>query len=116
MIKKKIVNNRYPHYVEISRYLANDNPFDEEEEDIVVLYKGIGRVFSDTTTTGSETMSKNRRKCSIPVCFDEWSEEILDGDTISVKVGVIEYKGVVRDIEPDNLRTLIYWERPRVTD
>ncbi len=94
-------------------------PPDDEEmiHDVtVVLYDGIGRTFTDTTTTGDTHMDMNRRKCSIPVRFDEWTHEVLDGDRIAVKVGDVTYSGEVKDIEPDNDRTLIYWERPRVTD
>lgn len=115
-IRKKIVNPRYPHTVVITRHRCPDSPFEETEEAPLVLYSGVGRVFTDTTTTGDKKMDKNRRKCSIPVRFDEWSDEILDGDRISVKVGEIEYGGEVKDCEPDNDRTLVYWERPRVND
>ena len=88
----------------------------EEEDEVIILYDGPCRAFTDTTTTGSSLMDSNKRKCSLPVPFGMWAMEILDGDSIDVKVGDIEYKGVVKDFEPDNDRTLIYWERPRVND
>ena len=115
-LRKKIDNPRYPHFVTITRLVVNDNPFSDEEEEEVILYDGIGRVYTDTTTTGSTKMDYNRRKCSIPVRFDKWKEEILDGDKILVNVGKISYSGVINDCEPDNDRTVIYWERLRVTD
>jgi hypothetical protein len=95
--------------------------FPDETEEIthdvyVVLYEGMGRAFTDTTTTGSTKMDYNRRKCSIPVRYDKWAHEILDGDRIAVMIGDVVYDGEVKDAEPDNDRTLIYWERPRVTD
>lgn len=111
-----IDNPRYPHDVLITRLVGSDSPFDDTEEETVVLYEGKGRAFTDTTTTGDKKMDMNRRKCSIPVRFDEWENEVLDGDTITVKVGNIVYSGEVKDCEPDNNRTLVYWERPRVTD
>lgn len=114
MLRTKVDNPRYPHLVEITRLITNENPFSEEEEEVVVLYKGVGRVFTDTTTNGSNDMDSNRRKASIPVRFDEWKYEILDGDVIKVAVGNIEYSGIVKDCEPDNNRTLVYWERNRV--
>lgn len=113
MKRVKIDNPRYPHEVIIKRVVVNDNPFDDRPNEDVILYKGCGRVFTDTTTTGDVDMDLNHRKCSIPVRFDMWKYEILDGDTISVKVGNIEYSGIVKDVEPDNNRTLIYWNRPR---
>lgn len=114
MIKSKVDNPRYPHFVIITRLYTNDDPFSNAEEKEVVLYCGIGRAFTDTTTVGDKNMESNRRKCSIPVRFDEWSKEILDGDSIIVRVGNIEYSGIVKDCEPDNNRTLIYWDRNRV--
>lgn len=114
MIKKTFDNPRYPHIAVITRLNANDDPFCEDGEENVVLYRGKCRVFTDTTTVGSKEMDSNRRKCSIPVRYDEWYKEILDGDTIRVRVGNIEYDGIVKDCEPDNNRTLIYWERNRV--
>lgn len=98
------------------RYEFPDESEEITHDVVVVLYEGAGRVFTDTTTTGSTKMDYNRRKCSIPVRFDEWTHEILDGDRIAVKVGDVIYDGEVKDAEPDNDRTLIYWERPRVTD
>ena len=122
MYRERVDNPRFPHTVTIKRLDVSDNPFQEEEdedyvpEETKILYTGPGRVFTDTTTTGNDDMSLNRRKCSIPVRFDKWKYEVLDGDTIEVKVGNIEYSGVIRDVEPDNDRTLVYWERPRVND
>lgn len=114
MIKKTIDNQRYSHIAIITRLNVSDNPFCKDGEEETVLYRGKCRVFTDTTTVGSKEMDSNRRKCSIPVRYDEWTKEILDGDAINVRVGNIEYDGIVKDCEPDNNRTLIYWERNRV--
>lgn len=113
MIKTVIDNPRYPHLAIVSRF-EYDNPF-SEEEDRVILYKGVAHSYTDTTTTGDEKMDTNRRKCSIPVRFDEWTKEteIHDGDTISVLRGELFETGMVKDIEPDNNRTIVYWELPR---
>ena len=136
-------NPRYPHHIVITRLEVKDSPFDyddadeteesdeesseEEEQDeyttinddgdkVIVLYDGVGRAFTDTTTTGGTDIETNRRKCSIPVRYDRWLMEVLDGDRITVTVGNIEYSGEIKDVEPDNERTLVYWERPRVND
>mgnify|MGYP001018113077 FL=1 len=58
----------------------------------------------------------NKRKASIPVRYDEWEadRQPLDGDTIQVTVGANSEIGRVRDSEPDNDRTIVYWELVRV--
>lgn len=109
-------NPRFPHEIWITRLHVPDNPFGSGEDKICTLYHGVGRAYTDTTTTGTSKIDENRRKCSIPVRFDRWKYEILDGDGIRVRVGNIVYDGVVKDVEPDNERTVVYWERPRVTD
>lgn len=104
-------NPRYPHRVNITRTEAA-SPFDEATSR--VLYCGCGRAYTDTTTTGDNNVDMNRRKCSIPVRFDRWPEPVLDGDTITVVKGTLTEVGRVRDFEPDNDRTVIYWELVRV--
>jgi hypothetical protein len=112
MIKQTVDNPRYPHYILITRLVVDDNPFDEDDR-MDILYKGVGHSFTDTTTIGDAKMDTNRRKASIPVRFDQWKQEVSAGDTICVKRGNIVEKGIIRDWEPDNNRTLIYWELPR---
>lgn len=112
MIKENIINERYPHLVVITRLVTSDNPF-EQDKSLDVIYKGVGRGFTDTTTTGDSKMDTNRRKASIPVRYDEWWTELCPGDRIAVKRGQFIEKGVIRDFEPDNNRTLIYWEYNR---
>ena len=111
MLEVKPNNPRYPHGVRIVRVEAS-SPFDETSER--VLYCGCGRAYTDTTTTGDNNVDMNRRKCSIPVRFDLWDEPVLDGDTITVIKGTLTEVGRVRDFEPDNDRTVIYWELVRV--
>lgn len=113
MIVKTIVNNRFPHLVVITRLKVGSNPFESTDRRII-LYKGEGRSYTDTTTTGDKLMDRNRRKASIPVRFDEWKIPLLDGDIIAVKMGNIIERGVIKDFEPDNDRTVIYWEYGRV--
>lgn len=86
----------------------------EEYED--VLYDDEGRAYTDTTTTGDNTTDMNKRKASIPVRYDEWdAEEVpLDGDTIVATMGNYVERGIVKDCEPDNNRTVVYWEYVRV--
>lgn len=111
MLEVKPNNPRYPHQVTITRSEAA-SPFDEVTSR--VLYQGCGRAYTDTTTTGDNNVDLNRRKCSIPMCFDKWTEPVLDGDIITVVKGVLTETGRVRDFEPDNDRTVIYWELVRV--
>ena len=114
MIAECVNNPRYPHRVIITRVELSDDPFAEETSERV-LYDGVGRSFTDTTTTGGKGVDSNKRKASIPVRYDGWDEPVLDGDTIkTIKNDKLVEIGRVRDFEPDNNRTLIYWELVRV--
>lgn len=115
MERPEIINERYPHTVRIVRVTGGDDPFSDEAEE-VVLYEGKGRSFTDTTTEGDKKVDENKRKSSIPVRFDEWDEgqKPLDGDTIYSTVGKNTEVGIVKDCEPDNNRTLVYWDYRRV--
>lgn len=134
MLEEEIFNPRYPHTIRIVRKNTSlsginadpDDPLaepvkksacgcdDMQEEE--VLYEGIGRSFTDTTTNGNVEVDTNKRKASIPVRYDEWGvgEKPLDGDTIYATVGNNTEIGRVRDCEPDNNRTLVYWDFVRV--
>ena len=124
MEKVEIINERYPHDVRITRIIPgkgiDDNPFADEdaplEDGIEVLYEGIGRSYTDTTTTGNKIVDENKRKVSIPVRYDEWGsrEKPLDGDRVFVRIGECEEEGVVDDCEADNDRTVVYWTLKRV--
>lgn len=124
MEKLEIENERYPHEVRITRTIpgrgTDGNPYAEEDAPLVdasdVLYDGIGRVYTDTTTTGDENVDENKRKASIPVRYDEWNayEKPLDGDRITVRIGESAEEGIVDDCEADNNRTVIYWRLKRV--
>lgn len=125
MVKKaKIDNPRYPHMIKIVRVIKGsgdaDNPFaddgvpvDDEEK---VIYEGKGRSFTDTTTEGNNNVDQNKRKTSIPVRYDGWGEGLvpLDGDTIYSTVGKNTEVGMIKDCEPDNNRSIIYWDYTRV--
>lgn len=88
-------------------------PVEDSEE---LLYEGVGRSFTDTTTEGGKNVDENKRKASIPVRYDEWDAGRcpLDGDTIEATVGNNTEEGIVKDCEPDNNRTLVYWSLRRV--
>lgn len=125
MVKKlKIINPRYPHTIKIVRVIKGtgdaSNPFADDdakvEDEEIILYEGKGRSFTDTTTEGDSNVDQNKRKASIPVRFDEWEQDRvpLDGDTIYATVGNNTEVGMVKDCEPDNNRTLVYWDYTRV--
>lgn len=116
MERPNIINERYPHIVRIVRLVGDGDPFADDSERKVILYEGRGRSFTDTTTEGDKLVDENKRKSSIPVRFDEWDEgqKPLDGDTIISIVGNNTEVGIVKDSEPDNNRTLIYWDYRRV--
>lgn len=135
MLKEEIINPRYPHEILIYRVgkkntdnapaVDDDDPFaesvpsdgsSESSDEKIVLYDGKGRSYTDTTTNGDGKVESNKRKVSIPVRFDEWKENSwpLDGDTIEVTMGNVKEKGTVKDFEPDNNRSVVYWELLRV--
>ena len=127
MRKDRIDNPRYPHHIRIVRVNPSagegadpNDPFAEPvepgQETEVVVYDGIGRSFTDTTTTGTDDVDTNKRKVSIPVRFDKWEVGVrpLDGDTIYATAGNNTEIGQVRDFEPDNNRSLVYWDFVRV--
>lgn len=123
-MKMSIENERYPHDVKVYRVIPGkgvaDNPYVDEDAPVAdaveVLYDGIGRAYTDTTTTGDNNVDENRRKASIPVRYDEWGahEKPLDGDKIVVRIGESEEAGAIDDCESDNNRTVIYWRLRRV--
>ena len=112
-----------------------------ETEDFVI-YEGEGRSFTDTTTDGDGKVDTNKRKVSIPVKYDEWPTGVtevetpaegepsgepegtvttvtvekqwpLDGDEIEITMGNVTERGRVKDFEPDNNRSIVYWEYNR---
>lgn len=137
MRKEVISNPRYPHTIKIVRILekvvpvknaseiededpfatnSSSNPQTKTEKEKITLYEGKGRSFTDTTTNGMGNVDINKRKASIPVRYDKWEacRQPLDGDTIYAIVGNNTEEGRVRDSEPDNDRTIVYWELVRV--
>lgn len=119
MEKVAIDNPRYPHHVKITRESRNGDysPFSETPESVEdIIYDECGRSFTDTTTEGDNKVDENKRKASIPVRYDEWDvgKQPLDGDIIEVTIGNNTETGIVKDSEPDNNRTLVYWNFRRV--
>ena len=144
MKKRTVINPRYPHIIKITRVVTKkvdvpvseaiadideDDPLADQDavdesttahteltEEEVVLYEGKGRSYTDTTTTGNKVVDENKREASIPIRYDEWEagKKPLDGDTIYATVGNNTEVGIVKDCEPDNDRTVIYWEFVRV--
>lgn len=119
MLTDDIINKRYPHRVRITRNDIcgeADDPFAANGVYEDILYDGEGRSFTDTTTQGDSNVDTNKRKSSIPVRFDEWDAGKVpaDGDTIDVWVGKNKETGIVKDCEPDNNRTIVYWDYNRV--
>lgn len=119
----EITNQRYPHAVRITRrsrpQTCVDDPFADVDEgvgDSIVIYDGVGRSYANTTTTGSDKVEDNKREISLPVRFDEWEANMypLDGDEVEVRMGSIVETGTVKDFEPDNNRSIVYWELLRV--
>ena len=95
-------------------FADDDAPVGEDKE--IILYYGEGRSYTDTTTEGDKNVDQNKRKASIPVRYDEWDADRcpLDGDTIYSTVGNNTEVGMVKDCEPDNNRTVVYWNLTRV--
>lgn len=125
MEKENIINPRYPHIIKIVRKVVGkadpDDPFADDDAPVgedkeIILYYGEGRSYTDTTTEGDKNVDQNKRKASIPVRYDEWDAERcpLDGDTIYSTVGNNTEVGMVKDCEPDNNRTVVYWKLTRV--
>lgn len=123
MIRTKIDNPRYPHTIRIVRVrdaVESLNPLERAlmEGDELVIYEGEGRAYTDTTTDGDTRVDSNKRKVSIPMRFDKWDaigedEEPtwpMDGDRIETIKGNVTEVGRVKDFEPDNDRSIVYWE------
>ena len=125
MRKANIINPRYPHTIKIVRVLVGkayeNDPFADDDANVgedteIVIYEGEGRSYTDTTTEGGKNVDENKRKASIPVRYNEWDAGRcpLDGDMIYAMVGNNTEVGMVKDCEPDNNRTVVYWDFTRV--
>lgn len=116
MLKEKINNPRWPHHIYVERTETGGDPFSEDKS-TSTIYDGKGRSYTDATTTGGGTeesrVDVNKRKVSIPVRFDEWKTPVEAGDSITATIGNSTETGMVKDVEPDNNRTVIYWEVTR---
>ena len=141
MRKIKIDNPQYPHDILIyrvtqkkttttgsdSKTVDDDDPFAETgtttdndttttvSEEKEIIYQGKGMSYTDTISTGDGNVEDNKRKITIPVRYDKWQDKWpLDGDTVEVTMGNVKEKGTVKDFEPDNFRSVVYWELLRV--
>lgn len=124
-MKKVVVSNpRYPHTIRIVRKVVSDWLSSESEEEELTIYEGVGRSYTDTTTTGDAKVDTNKRKCSIPVRYDQWPAADIDGtpripmsgDMVYVTKGNITEEWEVKDFEPDNNRSVVYGEYNRNSD
>lgn len=130
MRKVKIDNPRYPHYIRIIRKVEKDWLDDDDnvvdvagstdgsdegaDTDETVVYEGVGRSYTETTTTGDKKVDTNKRKASIPVRFNEWSTLVpMSGDIVYVTKGAVTEEWEVKDFEPDNNRSVVYGEMNR---
>ena len=96
MRKNKVDNPRYPHTIRIVRMTYPDR-FSKGSATEEIIYEGVGRSYTETTTTGDRKVDTNKRKASIPVRYDEWGEKIpMSGDIVK-----------------DNNRSVIYGEHNR---
>lgn len=113
MRKVKVSNPRYPHTIKIVRREVPDR-YSEGKLEEQIVYEGIGRSYTDTTTTGDAKVDSNKRKASIPVRFDEWDDLVpMSGDVLIAVKGNITEEWEVKDFEPDNNRSVIYGEMSR---
>lgn len=113
MRKNKVDNPRYPHTIRIVRMTYPDR-FSKGSATEEIIYEGVGRSYTETTTTGDKKVDTNKRKASIPVRYDEWGEKIpMSGDIVKVVKGSIKEEWEVKDFEPDNNRSVIYGEHNR---
>jgi len=123
MRKNDVYNPRYPHHIKIVRREIQDR-YSEGAPTETVIYEGMGRSYTDTTTTGDAKVDTNKRKASIPVRFDEWGEFAgepqeagdfvpMSGDILIATKGNIVEEWEVKDFEPDNNRSVVYGELNR---
>lgn len=131
MKKRVYLNPRYPHLIRIVRPVLPADEFSSDEMEELVIYCGLGRGYTDTTTNGTD-VDLNKRKASIPMCFDMWGDPChqynfdeeghpiavdkpypMDGDLLTVTKGNVVETWKVRDFEPDNDRSIVYAELNR---
>lgn len=116
MRRNKVDNPRYPHTIKIVRRTLPDR-YSNESPTEETVYEGVGRSYTDTTTTGDAKVDSNKRKASIPVRFDQWNGLIpMSGDYLIAVKGNITEEWEIKDWEPDNDRTVIYGEHNRDSD
>lgn len=124
-MKQEIIDNpRYPHHIMIIRKVVGEwlSEGDGEESE-VVIYEGLGRSYTDTTTTGDSVIDSNKRKASIPMRFSDWVAQgetedngpliPMSGDMLFVTKGSITEEWEVKDFEPDNNRSVVYGQLNR---
>lgn len=113
MRRIKVDNPRYPHSIKIIRRELPGR-YSKGEPVETIVYEGMGRSYTDTTTTGNAKVDLNKRKASIPVRFDEWKDLVpTSGDILIAVKGNIREEWEVKDFEPDNNRSVVYGEYNR---
>lgn len=124
MRREPVDNPRYPHHITIVRKVFSDWLSTDGESEDIVIYDGVGRSYTDTTTTGDSHVDSNKRKASIPMRFDKWPQNTtaspqetklfpMSGDLLYVTKGSISEEWEVKDFEPDNDRSVVYGELNR---
>lgn len=116
-MSKSVTNKRFPHHIKVYGLQVNggdDDPFTKANQRKIV-YKGVGRSFTDTTTTGDGKVIVNRRKASIPKVYSDFSDTnvILPDYMIEVTIGGYTEIGFVKDVEAGTMGTNIIWELSR---
>lgn len=100
----------FPHFVKVYRIVIDDEFEGTKHEELI--YKGICRSFTNTTTDGDSKLVTNMRKTAIPIPDREMAQPILAGDIIEVWKGkeynIKEY-GKVTDFKSANFGTEIFW-------
>ena len=116
-MKKVVIDNpRYPHQIRIIRKQEKDwmSTSSSSSDDDTVVYEGVGRSYTETTTTGDKKVDTNKRKASIPVRYNEWQGNVpMSGDILYATKGEITEEWEVKDFEPDNNRSVVYGELNR---
>ena len=111
MRKQRIINQRFPHHVKVVRLTYQGRYSTGTEPTETVIYSGKGRCYSNGSVEGRQ-VDITHRYISIPVNVNGWiGLHPLSGDTVTVTMGNITETMEVKDFEPDNNRTVLYWKR-----
>lgn len=110
-----IDNPRFPHTCKITR-VGENNPLSSEEEEVVV-YEGVCRVYDKHTTSDRGEVITSYRGLAIPVDRNGWIERGIapqEDDYISIDREPMVEDGKVIDVNPANFGgTHITWRYGR---